>query len=416
MKFRWVAGPVVFAAIAILSGCLGTSSSSSQTGYLYVAGQGNASLAAFSIDVNTGDLSAIGTPAASAAAPSAMVMTPDGNTLFVANNPGAGTNGTISAFSVNADGTVAAAGTPQTAGISPAGLAMDPAGKFLFVANQGTFAACSPTSPPDNSVQVFSIQGTTLTAAGTPVGICLPQAGSPSSSNGAGPTALAVTPDSKYLYVANQFNNSVSVFSIGSDGSLTEAFGSASSSSPFATGVSPSAVTVTPDGAFLYVANFGSNSISEFAICDASVTSCSDPNNPDGSLKQVSGSPISTGIGPVALTTSPASIYTNNGSPEAYLYVADRSSNQISEYKISTVTGTLSTLSSGTISTGSNPVSVVTRTGFTNSTATTAYVYAANFSDGTISVYSFDVTTGVLALVGSPVPINGGGAAALAIK
>ncbi len=417
MKFRFVAGLFVFAALVLSSGCSfgGSSSSSSQAGFLYVAAQGNTTLASFSIDVNSGVLSAIGTPAATGTSPTAMVMSPDGKTLFVANDLGTSQAGTVSSFSVNTDGTVTAAGTAQTAGISPKGLAIDPGGKYLFVADQGTFSACSATTPTDNSILVFSIQGTALTAAGTPVGICLPQAGPPSASYGAGPSALAVTPDGKYLYVANQFNNTISAFSIDSSGDLAEISGSATTASPFATAVSPSAVTITPDGAFLYVANFGSNSISVFSICDAVVTSCSDPNNPNGTLKQISGSPVSAGIGPVALATTPLSLYTNSGNPEAYLYVADKNSNQVSQYKISSVTGALSTLSSGTISTGANPVSIVVHTGYTNSTSTFGFVYAANFSDGTVSVYQFDVTNGVLTLVGSPVT-TAGGASALASK
>lgn len=414
MKFRFLAGSLLLAFLALMAGCsFGGSNGSSQSGFLFVAAQGDTSLSSFSIDVGSGKITANGKSAVTGTAPSAVAMTPDGNTLFVANNSGTGQDGTVTAYSISADGTVSAAGNAQTVGISPKALAIDPGGKFLFVANQGTFSDCS-ANPPDNSIQVFSISGTGLTAVGSPIGICLPQTGS-GLLYGSGPSALAITPDGKYLYVANQFNNTISAFSVDPNGNLAEISGSVSIGSPFTTELSPSALTVTPDGAFLYAANFGSNSISAFAICDQTVTTCADPNNPDGKLATVSGSPFSAGIGPVAMATTPLSLYTNSGSPEAYLYVADQNSNQISQYKISTVTGSLTVLSTPTISTGLNPVSIVTRTGTTSGTTTSAYVYVSNFSATSISVYQFDVTTGVLRLAESPVA-SSGNPAALAVK
>jgi DNA-binding beta-propeller fold protein YncE len=84
------------------------------------------------------------------------------------------------------------------------------------------------------------------------------------------------------LFVANHGSDNVSVFAIGSDGSLSVVQGS-----PFATGTGPIFLAVDVSGNHLYVADHGSNDIAEFAISSG------------GALSAISGSPI-------AVQTSPA--------------------------------------------------------------------------------------------------------------
>ena len=79
--------------------------------------------------------------------------------------------------------------------------------------------------------------------------------------------------------------------------------------SPFAVGTTPIGVVVSPNGAFLYVSNQGSNYVSALAI-----------NGSTGALTPVTGSPFATGITPGGITISP------NG---AFLYVANQSTNNV---------------------------------------------------------------------------------------
>jgi 6-phosphogluconolactonase (cycloisomerase 2 family) len=76
--------------------------------------------------------------------------------------------------------------------------------------------------------------------------------------------ALAATPNGDFLYVANFGSNvvpgNVSGFRIGADGRLTAVTGS-----PFAAGTNPTSLSVDPSGRFLYVANRGGG-ISIFTI------------------------------------------------------------------------------------------------------------------------------------------------------
>jgi 6-phosphogluconolactonase len=402
-RFRFLAG-ILVAFLLGLTACSSSSSTigSSGTGALFVATQGDSSVSAFSIDLTAGTITANGNEVPAGHTPSAMVLAPQGTALFVLNSNSAippnspactlPSPGTIGAYTVGTDGTLTAASGSAQTGAAPVAMAVDGGGHFLFVANQGL--QCDPAS---GTVSVFAIQNTTLT----------PVPGSPfavtgiSPVSGAGPSGLAVTPDGKFLYVTDQFDSAVAEFAVDSSGALFQGV-------TVPVGTTPSATTITPDGGFLYVAN--SSTISAFAICNQVVTTCGNPNSPDGSLTPVTGSPFSAGIGPVAIVITPSG---------KFLYVVNRMSNQISEYKVATGTGVLTPNAQPTISTGANPVSATLRVGTTVNTTTggtTVYLYVANLGASTVSVYSFDSTVGTLGLVGGQVTLTGGQPSAVAAE
>jgi len=64
---------------------------------------------------------------------------------------------------------------------------------------------------------------------------------------GRAPTGIAITPNSRYAYVANYYDNTVSVI----DTYSNKVFAS------FAVGTNPLAVAITPDGQYAYVVNYG---------------------------------------------------------------------------------------------------------------------------------------------------------------
>ncbi len=388
-RFRFLAGVALPALLFCLTACSNsTSSTTSGTAALFVAALGDSSISSFSIDLTTGLLTANSGTTPTGGTPSAMFLAPTGTALFVANS---GTNN-ISAYTVKSDGTLTAASGTTATGMTPLALSMDAAGKFLFVANQGL-----QVDPTSGTVSVFGVQGTTLTeVSGSPFIVT-----GLSPASGPGPAGLAVTPDGKYLYVAGQFDGTLTKFSVNASGALTQ--GPISS-----VGTAPSAVTITPDGGFVYVAN--SSTVSAFGICNQVVTSCSDPNSPDGSLTAVAGSPFSAGIAPVAMLVAPSG---------KFLFVVNRQSNQISEFKVATGTGVLTANAQPSISTGSNPVGITFRAGTTTITATggiTDYLYVPNLGASSISVYSFDSTIGTLGLVGGPVPVTSGQPSAVAAE
>lgn len=358
---------------------------------LFLATQGNASIQAYAATLSSGVVNPGGNLLPTGSMPFAIAVTPSLNALFVDNN----NSDDIYSYTINSDGTLTAGSkTSDTTGTTPTmptGMAIDPAGKFLFVANQGS-----------SNIAVYSISGTTLTEIpGSPF-TTIP----PGSTVATLPAAVAVSASGNFLYVANNFTNSVSAFKIGSSGALT-----ALGASPYTVGLAPSGLGMIPSGGFLYVANTGSSSVSAFAICDKVVTSCVNPNSPDGTLTPVSGSPFSAGIGPVAIAADPSF---------NFLYVLDKQSSEISEYSYASGSGVLSALSSPTISTGLTPFSFVIIAGATGSslgntlTNPTDFVFVSNNGASTVSAFSLNTTTGILTPVGQPTTIAGGNPSGMA--
>jgi len=386
-KFALVKYAVLAVALFCLAGCTSINNAATTgVAYLYVAAQANTTISAYTVTQSTGALTMNANAVGTGSVPSAMVIAPSGNALFVANS---GSN-SISSYSINVDATLTPVSATTPTGTTPLGLAIDPGGKFLFVANQKS-----------SSISVFSINGTGLTAVPgspfttIPVGYFF--------ANGTLPSAVAVSNSGNFLYVANQLANFVSAFAINTtSGALTPL------PVPFYQDgqVSPSGLAVTPNGAFLYVANAGANSnnISAWAICDNVVNSCLNPNTPDGTLSPVTGSPFSAGLGPVAIAFDPGF---------NFAYVVDTGSSTISQYSYGPGNGVLTPLSPTTISTGLNPVSIAILPGVVRADVgntlynTTDYVYVANIGAGTISIFSLTTSSGLLNVVGQPIVIFG---------
>ena len=79
----------------------------------------------------------------------------------------------------------------------------------------------------------------------------------------------------RFVYVVNEFGNSISAYRIDSSGALTPISGS-----PFPAGRVPIQAALDPTARFLYVANRGSSDISAYSI------------GSNGSLTPVAGSPF----------------------------------------------------------------------------------------------------------------------------
>jgi 6-phosphogluconolactonase (cycloisomerase 2 family) len=98
------------------------------------------------------------------------------------------------------------------------------------------------------------------------------------------PTRIALTPDSKYMYVVNQGDGTVSQFAINPNGTLTAI------AENLRAGTQPVAITTDLAGTFLYVVNQGSDSVSIFRISSI-----------DGTL--TAQAPASTGPSPSGIVT-----------------------------------------------------------------------------------------------------------------
>jgi len=406
MKSSW--GVVVFAVAAILlwNSCISSNSVPANTSFMWVATQGDQMVRAYTISQINGSINLIGTngaPVATGVQPTAMTITPDGKTMFIVN-----AGGTVSAYTIKGDGTLAVSGNGVNAGQTPVALAVDPGGKFLFVANQGT-----SSNVTSGTISVFSISGATLTpVAGSPF-----PAESAAGVNGAGPSALVLSPIGSYLYVAAQFTNALLGFSYGSDGALTPLpspqpnpcgawalgycvpVGTNPSGLAFSRCAGITSATVTNscpvvDGNNLFVSNSGSNDLSIFSACIQVSATCSAPN---GTLTEIpSGSPIAAGVGP-------ATILVNHTSD--FVYAVDRGSSQVSEYQYSPATGVLTPLATG--SGGASVFSGGITANIANNLTTFNWVVLTNNGSSNLSTFQVAVTGRLIALTSGQFAVQG---------
>jgi 6-phosphogluconolactonase (cycloisomerase 2 family) len=190
---------------------------------------------------------------------------------------------------------------------------------------------------------------------------------------------VAVAPDStgkfgKFAYVTNANSNTVAMFSINADGTLT-----ALVPAKVATGTNPTSMAIDPSGKFAYVANAGSNDVSMYAV------------GADGILASL-GSPMAAGSVPISVAVAPDP----TGRFGKFAYVANENSNNVSMFSINT-DGTLTPL--GTVDVGLSCVSVAV-----HPSGKFAYVACGEGSlAGASAVYTFTInsTTGALTPAGT---------------
>jgi 6-phosphogluconolactonase len=385
-----VAGMLVF----LMSCSSESGSSTSSASALFVAIQGDQLVRPYVVNPSNGRISPNGSPLFTGVRPTSMVLAPSGDVLFISNRD----SKTITIYTVNSDGTLTAAGVqdvqsdPLRLPVDPVALAINPAGTLLFIVNQGDLDLTSPDSIP-GSVSVFAISGTSLTElAASPflTEACSPPGVPCTLGNGPVSAAVAVVGSGSYLYTANQFDGTVGAFTIDGTGDLAPLPGA-----PYAAGTAPSAIAVGVGGSFVYVANAGSNDISAFTLCGVITTTCSVA---DGSLVPFPDT-FPAGVGPVAIAVAPSG---------NFLYAADFQSNQVSQYRISTVTGALTPNSPAAISSGQNPIWISIPAGG-------AYVYVANIGASSIVTFRINTVSGNLGLDGPPI-ITGGQPSAIAVK
>lgn len=206
--------------------------------FLYIV-DSNGNLVALATDFSGNLTPLTGSPYTVGAFPVGIAEDPTGKYVYVTNN----TDGTISGFKTNPDGSLtslgAAISTGSGAGSSPGFPAIDPTGSFLYVPNSA-----------DGTISTFSINVATgaIAKVGTDV----------STGAGTGPVMLAVLPSNKFLYVTDQNNNQVIAMTI-TAGAL---------SAPVTTpaGNLPQGLAIDSSGSFLIVANQSDNTLTYYTI------------------------------------------------------------------------------------------------------------------------------------------------------
>lgn len=403
MKSAWGLLISIVVIMSTLSCVKSSIPGASGTGFVWVATEGDQQIRAFDLNISNGDIGQVGSAQATGVSPVAMALSPDGTALFLANS----SDNSVTSYSVGSDGSLGTGSStatttactlppppctnappPPVCGNLPVALAVDPSGKFLFVASQGTFNLCDPAgNSVSGTVSTYSINGTSLTLSSSIETEAL------TDITGTGPSAIVVAPIGNFLYVANQFSSNVQSFAYDAAGALTLVATATTGSNPSALAFSRCAGVTqgnsscpAADGNNLFVANSGSDNISIFAACIQTSTTCGTSGaSPDGSLVEISGSPVPAGISPTALIVDPAF---------TFVYAVNSKGNSISQYRYSSVTGTLTPLTPAAISAGTNPPGG-------GITGDGAYFFVANNNSSSMSVYTVSVA-GRLSPAGTP--------------
>ncbi|HLJ24673.1 MAG TPA: beta-propeller fold lactonase family protein [Candidatus Acidoferrales bacterium] len=312
--------------------------------FVYVANRDSNNVSAYAVNSATGALTPVsGSPFAAGLDPNSVAVDPTGKFVYVANQR----SNTVSAFTLDSEtGALNPVnGAPFPTPPGPTSLTIDPAGKFIYV-TMGTYESpayfgtnvysIDPASGALNNVpgSAFYAMGPLATAIdptgkflfesfqlnpwwGTQSfllqsssGLVTAAAGCNSPCPDTWPSALAVHPSGKFLYVTDPDSSYVSAETIDTTtgklglvpGSPTGDFGHSSVDpviGPYATGAYPNSIAIDPAGKFAYVANMGSNNISAYTI-DGST----------GALAPMPGSPFIAGIAPssLAIASAPASV------------------------------------------------------------------------------------------------------------
>jgi 6-phosphogluconolactonase (cycloisomerase 2 family) len=331
--------------------------------FAYVANSGSGTISAYSIDRQTGALTALSS--SPVAVPGSVQLyeariAPSGKFLYVVddNSPGK-----VYAFSIDqSSGTLTAvSGSPFAAGNGSQSLAFDATGAYLYVANL-----------TDNTISGYTVNAST--------GALTELANSPYAALGNNPQPSQIVTAGNYLYVADSGTNVVEFFAVAAG---TGELSRPSTEKPAATDTGPVSVAVSASGSVLFTANTGSGqqgSISAFKISSST-----------GSLTAVAGNPLAISAGE----------YISVDPHGKYLFVTEFSSvtSGVAVYPIDSTTGALGAAVTGSpFATGAIPYSV-------SVDPTDRFVYVGNDGSANVSEFTLDGSSGSLTPVpGSPIP------------
>jgi|GEM_PF-2712848 len=258
-------------------------------------------------------------------------------------------------------------GSPFATGSSPNTMA------YSAVLNNSSFALV----PNGNG-------GVTVYNTNTTTGALTQVAGSPFSA-GSGPYGGAFSPivgGNLFAAVTNSSTTTVSVYQVNmTTGAFTQVTGS-----PFTTVSTPLSVAYSPVvGGNLFAAIVSFTPGGGVAVFQVNTTT--------GVFTSVTGSPFSTGNGPNSVAFSP--VVGGN----LFAALTNSNSNTVSVYQVNTTTGVFTAVTGSPFATGNLPHGVA----FTPVLSGNLFAAVANYTDGTVSVYQVNTTTGVFTqIAGSP--------------
>ncbi|MDN5865651.1 MAG: lactonase family protein, partial [Gammaproteobacteria bacterium] len=328
--------------------------------------------------------------AAQSSKPIGVAVDPTGRYLYIANYP----SDYVSGWSIDTDGTLSPliGSSPQNdCGTTPArsncfGAGDKPYAVAVSVTANGAYVYSANND--GNSVSAFKMgaDGVLTAVAGS---VCSGATSGASNcfAAGSGPFSIVIDPADNYLYTANNNGGDVSAFEIGTGGVLTPVVGNAcsgtSASNCFDAGGSPSAIAVTPDGHYAYVADYASqDGIQAYRIVQTTA-----PTTAAGALSAI-GAAVAVNNLIHGLVINPSG---------KYLYAANTNFGQVSAWTIG-AGGLLGAVAGGSacLNGDSNCFAAGNRPWSVAVDPTGRFVYAVNRNGNDVSAFTINMATGAL--------------------
>ena len=308
----------------------------SYSSYAYVANAALGTIAGFPIPTAT-FTTLTGTNYNLGATPSAMTATPKGTFLYFA------AAGSVFVYTIGTNGalTLGNNGAAVVQSLNPTWMTVDPSGGWLFL-----------VSSSSNQVLVFQINTSTGTLTQSSQGTVLLSTGNP--------TQVYVTPNNQYVYIGLGLGGMDGFTFNSSTGALSNQLHLA----PIGL-ASDNTIAADNNSAYLFVGEAGQG-IRVLTI------------GTNGALKEITGSPFTSQLGPKSIVVDPSN---------TYVYVANSTANVITGYTLGTG-GTLTPLSTSPFTAATNPIAM-------SLDSTGKYLFvASNGGSPDLEVFSFDVTNG----------------------
>jgi 6-phosphogluconolactonase (cycloisomerase 2 family) len=246
---------------------------SPNSNFLYVALPNTQKLAVYSIDSATGILSQVGSSTLIGFSITELAMAPGGGLLFGL----APSQQAVLTFTLNSSSGVALQASNLPVGVNPSYMILSANGNYLYVLDHTATGANNSTGIASANIYGFNVASS---------GVLQQMAGSPFNGNAdaitgippANPVAGATSNDTRYLFVANQGTHNVSVFKINStSGELSEVLGAtttangipSSTASPFDCGAgctTPSFLAVSGVNNAMYLLDTPAGKLFQFRI------------------------------------------------------------------------------------------------------------------------------------------------------
>jgi YVTN family beta-propeller protein len=241
--------------LASVSGVASAGASPAPTIYVADAGANNVAV----VNGATGEVSTrvpVGTT------PEGIAITPDGATVYTANECGGCSDFTVSAIATATDKVIATI----RVGTAPDAVAVTPNGATAYVANAGSSTVSAIDTHTNKVVATIPVGNATALAiapdgktayvtdfTGGAVDTINLATNTPGAVIGVGahPTAIAFSPDGATAYVTSQGTDEVWAIATGSQKVVGK----------FATGRFPNGIAISPNGSTAYVANYGANTV-----------------------------------------------------------------------------------------------------------------------------------------------------------